>query len=206
MKALVVLRGDIVLPRESYDIVCCCDGAFDLLRAPDPTARVDLVVGDFDTCKTRPDGAEIVRVPVRKDYTDGELAIRTLAERGVRQIDLTGLTGGPRPEHVYTNVFLFPLCASLGIAARGLYPKGKLLLGSGRMQLDLRGIATVSLAPLFGEAHISDTKGLFYPARDLTLTPDRTIGVGNVPTAPTGEIVVDRGRVLIVLEHAEEGA
>jgi len=197
MRALVVLLGDVVVPDQKYDLVCCCDGAYRKMQG----RRVDLVVGDFDTLGDAPTDVEVVTVPSRKDFTDGELAVREVCRRGATSIDIVGATGGSRPEHVYTNLFLLPIARRLGVSAKIVYEGGEMMLGEGKVELDFEGVKTLSLAPVYGSVHILSSKGLGYPIKDLTLTPDTTIGVSNYPIASKGELVVSEGRVLILISR-----
>ena len=197
MRALVILKGEITIPKDSYDLVCCADGAYALVK---DDLRVDLVVGDFDTLGAPPQGVSTVTVPCKKDFTDAELALREVVRCGATDVDIIGATGGDRVEHAITNLFLLPIAKDLGVKARILYRGGEMFVAEGCVALDLSGVRTVSLAPVYGKAHILSTKGLLYEAHDLDLTPDSTIGVSNEPTAPTGELVTE-GRVLVILSR-----
>ena len=65
----------------------------------------DLVVGDFDSLKNAPDHPNIIRLPVEKDDTDTLAAIRLGLEKGYRQFELYGVTGG-REDHTIGNLGL----------------------------------------------------------------------------------------------------
>ena len=62
----------------------------------------DLIVGDFDSLGTVPQGANVIRHPVEKDDTDMMLAVKTGLERGCRTFVLYGGLGG-RLDHTYAN-------------------------------------------------------------------------------------------------------
>ena len=63
----------------------------------------DLVVGDFDSLGTAPDHPNIIRMPVEKDDTDTLASIRIGLEKGYRQFELYGVTGG-RADHTIANL------------------------------------------------------------------------------------------------------
>ncbi len=115
MKGLVFTGGDMTdLSMVSsliagYDIVVAADSGLD--AAVRLGFSVDYVVGDMDSVTNRsaleriPSSKRIVW-PRDKDYTDTELAMSLMRDKGVDQIILLGGSGG-RMDHVYALQSLF---------------------------------------------------------------------------------------------------
>jgi thiamine pyrophosphokinase len=85
-------------------------------RLTDAARRCDAVLGDFDSVKTPPDGAELIRFAREKNQTDGELGILYLAEKGFRRVDIYGAFGG-RADHVCGNLTLPVIALNHGVSA-----------------------------------------------------------------------------------------
>jgi len=98
-------------------VVVAADGGHRFLRRHGLWPR--LLVGDFDSldaalvAEARAAGVEVVEHPVRKDETDGELAVAQAAARWPGEIVLLGALGGAL-DHVLGHV-----CILRGLAARG---------------------------------------------------------------------------------------
>ena len=102
MRAFVFSGGD-VLPEYieerpcGDDIVICADSGYK--NACAMGAKVDVLVGDFDSLKDVPEGDfELVRVPAEKDQTDTQLAVDIAIERGADEIIIVCSTSG-RVDH-----------------------------------------------------------------------------------------------------------
>ena len=84
------------------------------------------MIGDFDSLDEatagalRTAGVEFVRHPVRKDVTDGELAVDEALRRGAGEVVLAGATGAL--DHTLGHLAILRRLASRGIAARLVAP------------------------------------------------------------------------------------
>ena len=65
--------------------------------------KPDLVVGDFDSLGSVPEGEKIVRHPVMKDDTDMMYSLKECLGRGYRNFLILGATGG-RLDHTVANL------------------------------------------------------------------------------------------------------
>ena len=76
--------------------------------------RPDVVIGDFDSYDGKIDCEEIIKFPVKKDYTDSDLAIKYAIEKGYKRIVVFGAIGGVL-DHTIANVALVAQYAIQGI-------------------------------------------------------------------------------------------
>ena len=137
------------------DILLAADGGARYLAGLGATPEA--VVGDFDSLdeetaeKLRAAGVELVRHPVRKDVTDGELAVDEALRRGAGEVLLAGATGAL--DHTLGHLAILRRLATRGIAARLVAPdlSATVLIAPAAVALDAPAGARVSLAPA-GEA------------------------------------------------------
>lgn len=79
------------------DIVVCADSGYK--NALSMGVKVDVLVGDFDSLGSIPDGDfELVRVPAEKNSTDTQLAVDIAIERGADELIIVSSTSG-RVDH-----------------------------------------------------------------------------------------------------------
>ena len=102
MKAFIFGGGEIFSeyieerPKEG-DLVVCADSGYKNALAFG--AKVDILVGDFDSLGDITDGVkEVVRVPCEKNSTDTQLAVDIALERGADEIVIIASTNG-RVDH-----------------------------------------------------------------------------------------------------------
>lgn len=80
--------------------------------------KPDLVIGDFDSIEAgtleKFNEVEIIQYPVKKDATDGELAIRAACQRGCNNIELYGaIDTRYETDHLLANLLLLKLARRL---------------------------------------------------------------------------------------------
>ena len=98
MRAFIFCGGDIfpdgIEERvEQGDLVVAADSGY--LNAQKLCAKIDLLIGDFDSIGRIPDDVgEIFRVPAEKNATDTQLAVSLAIERGADEIIIVGSTSG----------------------------------------------------------------------------------------------------------------
>jgi thiamine pyrophosphokinase len=190
----------------------------DILLAADGGARYliglgatpEAVVGDFDsldgetTEKLRAAGVELVRHPVRKDVTDGELATDEALRRGAGEVLLAGATGAL--DHTLGHLAILRRLATRGIAARLVAPdlSATVLIAPDAVALDAPAGARVSLAPVGGAATVTLT-GLDYPLDRGVLPPDACLGLGNhVTAAGDARVVLHEGTIVVLVDRGDE--
>lgn len=197
----IVGAGEPFLPfsPKDDDYVIAADGGYEqLCRAG---IRTDLLLGDFDSLSasllSASDGEKIERHPVRKDDTDTALAALRAYELGYRRMVLLGGAGG-REDHTFANYQLLLRLRRMGCAA--------LLVGESACvrvvqneSITLHGkIGEVLSVFAFGaDAHGVTLRGVEYPLEGGELTVDVALGVSNAFSAPTAEIGVANGTLLV---------
>lgn len=184
------------------DLIICADGGVRHAVALDLTP--DLVLGDFDSIapgqlrEVAERGIPILHVPVEKDQTDTELALREAVGRGAREITLVGASGD-RLDHTLSNVLLLPGLPA-GVQVSLVDDKNSVRL------LRPGTIATVvgqpgeylSLLPLTPEATGVSITGVKWPLADATLRWGESLGVSNQLVDPTASVSVQTGLLLVI--------
>lgn len=159
--------------------------------------KVLAVVGDFDSLGGVPNGEKTVELNVQKDYTDGERAVRYAVELGYDELIIYGAYGG-KIEHVLGNIALLKVASNLGVKARIMDGENITELVSGKVALTTKKNGTVSILPYGEKCCITDSVGLFYPLKNLTLTNADTRGISNVAEQEQIKFNVVEGEALVV--------
>jgi thiamine pyrophosphokinase len=170
----------------------------------------DAVVGDFDSldpaiaARLEGEGVAFVRHPVRKDVTDGELAVDEALRRGAGEVLLAGATGAL--DHTLGHLAILRRQAARGVAARLVAPglSVTVLIAPASVRLAAAGGVRVSLVPLGGDSTVTLT-GLDYPLDRGALPADACLGIGNhVAADDRATVVVHQGVVAAVVEMDNE--
>jgi thiamine pyrophosphokinase len=145
----------------------------------------------------------VERHPVRKDATDGELAVEAALAEGPGELMLAGALGGDL-DHVVGHLALLRRAARRGVAARIVSPRlcVTALAAPAAVELDASPGVRVSLAPLEGDARVT-LEGFVYPLRAGVLPADACLGLGNA-VADRGRITVHDGAVAVFVHDGEE--
>jgi thiamine pyrophosphokinase len=169
----------------------------------------DVVIGDFDSLDDdwelimlEKAGAQFIRHPARKDYTDLELALRYANERGAQEILVLGALGS-RWDQSLANLLLpaaGPLASANITLMDGLQEMR--LVRPGR-ELEIHGSPgdTVSLIPLGIKTLGITTQGLEYPLDNESLEFGGTRGISNVLLGETASVTLREGLLLCVVIH-----
>lgn len=189
----------------SVSAVYCTDGAYSYVK---DVFLPDVVVGDFDSLNRDEVGdcVECVSFPTDKNFTDGYLAIKIMAERGFAEIDIFGGYGG-RPDMAESNYLLLVLAEQCGVRAR-LCGVLNAYLVSGYFSLRLKKGALFSVVPFTDSVHILYMKGLKYALSDYTMSKtawvakdDYVMGVSNASVGESVELAVDGGTALVFVQE-----
>lgn len=195
MRAVVIGNGDI----KSYeyiksklrhdDYIICADGG---LKHTDGLGVVpDIAIGDFDSSQRR-EGVKAYVYPTRKDYTDGELAVRYALDKGFNDIVMLAMTG-TRLDHTITNITLM----SLGEGICLIDDDNELRIVKTSLTLkDCKG-KTLSIIPIYGNMEGVTTSGLEYPLCGETLYFGESRGNSNVITEDICTISVKSGMGIV---------
>ena len=127
-KAVIALNGELNGSKEEYKKII---GEKDILFvAADGGALLlesigflpDVIIGDFDSLTEgqyqhyEKMGAKIIKYPIEKDETDGELALQYCRGRGLNNIIIIGFAGG-RLDQQLANIFLLEYAFRNGMTA-----------------------------------------------------------------------------------------
>ena len=211
-RAVIFANGRI----DDLDSVVALIKADDLIIAADGGARQcqrlgitpDVIIGDFDSIdqaelqEFERVGAQIIRHPARKDYTDLELALLHAKSIGVTHVNIFGALG-LRWDQTLANMLLpasselsgLKICLIDGNQEITVFQAGD------SYQINGKPGDTVSLIPLNAEAGGVSTEGLEYPLKDESLAFGATRGVSNVVRQENASVRLEKGSLLCVVIH-----
>ncbi len=181
---VIVIGGGSFFPLAaagSEDFVICADSGYDSAKANG--IKADLIIGDMDSVKSDLTCEKNKLVyPARKDFTDGELAVRHAVSMNPSEIVLLGFTG-TRLDHTLTNISLLRLIYNSGIKGCLLDGNNTVYYYRGFFEIkNMRG-KTVSLVPISERIEKIYTEGLEYPLFGEDLVFGQSRGVSNIVTA-----------------------
>lgn len=197
MPIALVLNAPELDTEVKEDAIIAADGGYRHVEGKNVIA----VIGDLDTLKRIPENVKLVKYPVEKNATDGELAIEYAASRGITELNVYGGLGG-KPEHVAGNLNLLAFAFGKGIRAKLVTRDYTVYYATGTFRVRAGEGAVVSVFAYGGEALVDRSEGLYYPLEDLTLTPSSSRGISNVATADEIAFEVKRGAVLVFVRRA----
>jgi thiamine pyrophosphokinase len=211
LRAVIFANGQLTTPPaiQPGDLVIAADGGGRHCLALGIQPHV--VIGDFDSLtpseleRLETGGAELVRFPERKDFTDLELALKLAQERGADEVRIIAALGD-RWDQTLANLllpasdWLAPQRVSLVDGAQ------EILWARHGERLELRGQPgdTVSLVPLVGDAGGINTWELEYPLHDEPLQFGSTRGISNVLIAERAYVSLQAGLLLCVVIHKSQ--
>lgn len=175
-----------------YGAVCC-------LRQKLPLV---LAVGDFDsTTKEELDAlkknCKVHQLPIQKNETDSEEAIRCAMELGYDEIILYGGLGG-RLDHELANLHLL-LYRDLPLTLMNEHNVMKVLLpGSYTIQKQYRYLSFFAI-----EESVISESGVAYPLYEKHLRPRDIFAVSNEISQQEAQIIVHEGKVLMIQSDDE---
>lgn len=199
MIALIVGNGDVsgkikpLLPKGAY--VICADGGFRHMDKLDLTP--DIVIGDMDSVKADISKEKTICYPVRKDFTDSEIAVKYAIDKGFSEIVLVGFTG-TRMDHTLTNLFLLKNISEKGVKAELIDEHNVIRYAEKENVIYGKKGDIVSIIPIAGDVSGITTEGLEYPLFEETLEFAKGRGVSNVMTTDSCKITIEKGSALII--------
>jgi thiamine pyrophosphokinase len=172
-----------------------------LVTAEEAGIRPDLIVGDMDSLD---DASRLDAYPpqnvkrcdgVNKDYTDTEIALAEIADRGISEIWLIG-GGGGRIDHLFALRSLFE---------RDVYPCRWLtdsadiyIIEGESRKFSLKAAAMVSVFPLGSGEWEAQSEGLKWKLDGLKW-PRGFFGLSNVAETGDFSIKAQKGRFMVIL-------
>ena len=160
------------LPKDA-DIVICADGGARYYNAP------DILLGDMDSLNTENNAKKTIVLPVHKDYTDGEFAIKYIYENLMPAcVDIYGMTGG-RLDQVLGNLTLLYMAKNYGIQATGHSDTEDIyFVTDASLSIEAKENDTISIVPFKTDVYVDGTN-LEYPLDNLRIPMDSTLGISN---------------------------
>ncbi|MBQ0099672.1 MAG: thiamine diphosphokinase, partial [Firmicutes bacterium] len=180
MKIAIVLNSPNIIDKVFEDSIIYVDGGYNNKKYLEGKKTL-AVVGDFDTLKDIPSDEKIIKLKKEKDFTDGERAVYLAKELKASEVSIYGATGG-RIEHILGNIALLKLCACLSLKAKIIEKDCEIILCCGKQNLDIKKGTTISIIPYTDDCIVLESKGLYYPLNNLTLTKGDTRGISNYNT------------------------
>ncbi len=210
MRALIFANGEMsqpgsIIPQiQPGDLVVAADGGSLNCKAAGILPQV--VIGDFDSLTEeefkvlQAGGAQFIRYPARKDYTDLELALQYAKSQGANEILIYGALG-KRWDQTLANLLLPAESSFSGINIRLVDGPQEIALIKPGLPFEIHGSPgdIVSLIPLSSEAGGIVTQGLEYPLEGESLYFGSTRGISNVLIATAAVVKLSSGLLLCVL-------
>ena len=161
--------------------------------------RPDVVLGDFDSMDVRQAPADCIRVPVEKDDTDTQLAVRLALERGATDITLIAGLGG-RVDHTLSTLAILEELEQKKV--RAILTDGHnrvrfLRAGSLLIARDAR-FRYLSLIVATDRARGVTVEGCKYPLRNALLHRRNQYAISNEIVGAAALIAVRRGAVYVI--------
>ena len=185
------------VPADAF--IICADGG--LAAAANFNLTPDLIVGDFDSLGIVPKGENVIVYPVEKDVTDSFIAIEEGLKRGFDRFVLFGCLGG-RFDHTLANIQHLQYLAEH--VAQGMLVGDRetlTVIKNAAVRFDARRTGGVSVFSLSEKSEGVTIEGLYYEARDITLTNGFPLGVSNHFAGRRASVSVENGVLLIVTEE-----
>ncbi len=178
------------------DLVIAADAGYRTLQRIG--ARIDRVVGDFDSLGEVPVHAKVEVHPAEKDETDTMLAVRIALQEGCREVRILGGLGG-RLDHTFANLQTLVYIARRG--ARGWLIGGSAAvtaIADGEIAFSEAAKGIISIFSADGTAYGVTLEGLKYPLTDYTMTSEMPIGVSNEFAGMPSSVIVRKGVLLVM--------
>jgi len=212
-KAVVALNGELKGDREEFkkligekDIFyIAADGGALFLESIG--FLPDVIIGDFDSLtkaqylRYEKMGIKIIKYPVEKDETDGELALQYCRERGFDNIIIIGFAGG-RLNQQLANIFLLEYAFRNGITAFIKEPGLEIGIIKREKVFFQKIGAGLSLIPLDEKVTGVTITGCKYLLEAESLLRYKTRGISNVIEQEKAVITVEKGLLLYVLNKS----
>ncbi len=192
MKAAIVLNGVSLNRRIEEEYIICADGGARLVDKD----KINLIVGDMDSISDDYFDVEKVQVPIEKDFSDGELAIKQAKHRGFSEVVIYAADGG-RTDHMFVNYMLLAFANSLALKACLKGENSDVYYLDKDAAFEVDKYKTISFLPFLSKEAVLTVANVKYPLEHLRLSVDNcSRGLSNVVLTNRLDIKVEEGSVL----------
>lgn len=199
-------REDVEKRRHDYYIIAA-DGGVRELDGQD--LLPDLLLGDMDSLSKEEEAVykeasvPIEVHPVKKDETDGQLALERVKSLGFKEVIFFGALGG-RIDQTLANIHLLHRGLQYGLMVSIIGEREILYGGERELSFSAPYGRSFSLLPLTTEVLGLSIKGGQYDLLDGALSVGDTLGLSNRVLSSPVHITCREGSFLLVVEREEE--
>ncbi|UFH33289.1 thiamine diphosphokinase [Chryseobacterium sp. C-71] len=199
-KVLLFINGDA--PKsfpdpENYDLIACTDGAFHYLKNLNfPLEKLDFISGDFDSHSGVDENVyedKFIYTP-DQEKTDFHKALEIIAEKGFKNIDVFGGSGGEQDHFLGNLTVAYTFKENLNIKFYDEFSE-YFFIPKTFVLKDVKN-KLVSLYP-FPTVEKVTTKGLNWALNDENLSITSRIGTRNFAIKENVSIEYQRGDLLV---------
>ncbi len=179
------------------DYVIAADGGIKKLN--ELKIAPDLFVGDFDSYSGNlPEYTEVIKLNTHKDDTDSMHCASVAVKRGFNSVMLLGASGGSM-SHTYSNYSVLSFLADNNItASMADNIETVTVLNEGCYSFDNLKGREFSVFPFGCECvTVSYVGDVEYPAADLAIFENSSLGKSNVFNSDKVEIVIKNGKAIV---------
>ena len=201
---VVIIAGGSYKPCfeiEEDDYVICADHGYD--HALKHGIKPDILIGDMDSVNAETNSfPEKLVLPVRKDFTDSETAVKYAIDMNPKEIVLLGFTG-TRLDHTLANIFLLKLIHENGIDGYIQDENNIIYYFRDSVSFENKKGYTVSLIPISEKIIGVSTYGLDYPLNNETLYFGETRSISNFIINDKAGYTAKDGNGIVVITKAD---
>lgn len=195
----IVAAGEASLLPENLgadDFLIAADGGLEVLIKNN--IKPNLILGDFDSLGYKPEGAEVLELPIEKDDTDTLAAIKYAIKKGAEHIFIYGGTGG-RTDHTIANLQALSYIAKNNIEGFLVSEKEIFtVIENKSITFSEKALGNISVFSLSERSKGVNIKGLYYELSDAVLENSYPLGVSNSFKGEEACVSVEDGSLLIV--------
>ena len=205
-QCLIISGGDYEdIPPYMHKIkmVIACDRGWEYAKKLG--YKPNVVIGDFDSSEAPEDGAEIIRLPERKDDTDTMYAARYALKLGYKKINICCAFGG-RLDHTVANIQTAAFLARNGAFVRmmGKDTEAFVFTAADKV-IDGRDGYSLSVFALSDSCEGVTICGTKYEVENIGLCDSFPVGVSNLWKDDRAEITVKSGVLMVLMSRLNNG-
>ena len=202
MRAFIYAGGSILADNitehpKGDDLCIAADAGY--RNAQELGERVNILIGDFDSLGTSPEGnMEVLQVPAEKDLTDTQIAVETALARGADEIILIGGLGS-RMDHSLSTLAILEDLRERHVHAHINNGYNRVHYLNASSTLILRsGFRYLSVLAIDEKIKGLSIDGCKYPLKRATLNRRLQYAISNEITGNCAMISLRRGRIFVI--------